>query len=221
MVVAYRADHRLIPPLTLIKRHIERFPDCTGKRIRAVRIDQHRALSVAAQLMRCTGKFRQDQHAGVLGRRHQDHGERVEDRARREDAGRRVLGRQAEALRTYQEYRAALADAGLEPTDKAVQLDARIARNDPGLDDTSLTRPLRGYRIEERLDRKGDRIDRTLDRRSDRALENGHDLRAEKLDRKGDRIDNRLDRKGERIDRKLDRKGQRIDRRTDRRKGGK
>ncbi|MCP3855402.1 MAG: protein kinase [Actinomycetia bacterium] len=61
-------------------------------------------------------------------------------------------GRQAEALRVFQDYGAELVEAGLEPPTETVELERGIARSDSELltpDDGE--RQLRGYRISERL----------------------------------------------------------------------
>ncbi len=58
-------------------------------------------------------------------------------------------GRQAEALAAFQEYRADLAEAGLEPSGHIVELEQRIAQDDPSL--MSSSRSLRGYEIQDRL----------------------------------------------------------------------
>ncbi len=61
-------------------------------------------------------------------------------------------GRQAEALRVFQEYRHQLAtDLGLEPGKEARDLEARIASGDAALEYAARPVPLRGYRLLERL----------------------------------------------------------------------
>lgn len=59
-------------------------------------------------------------------------------------------GRQAEALRAFQEYRSELAEAGLEPPTESAELERLIATGDSSLNEAE-QRSLRGYRILERL----------------------------------------------------------------------
>lgn len=60
--------------------------------------------------------------------------------------------RQADALRAFQRHRDALIDAGLDPSAETVALEQRIAVADPALRIAADSgRPLRGYRITERL----------------------------------------------------------------------
>ena len=59
-------------------------------------------------------------------------------------------GRQAEALRAFQEYRSELAGAGLEPPTESAELERLIATGDSSLNEAE-QRSLRGYRIVERL----------------------------------------------------------------------
>ena len=62
-----------------------------------------------------------------------------------------VADRQADALRAFQTYRDAMAEAGLEPSPDAVALEQRIAVGDARLRVSAEGRPLRSYRIVERL----------------------------------------------------------------------
>jgi DNA-binding SARP family transcriptional activator len=62
-----------------------------------------------------------------------------------------LADRQADALRAFQTYRAAMAEAGLEPGPETVALEQRIAQGDQSLKAATQGRPLRGYRIVERL----------------------------------------------------------------------
>ena len=59
--------------------------------------------------------------------------------------------RQADALRAFQLYRRAMVEAGLEPGPETAALEQRIATSDPALRPKVQGRPLRGYRIIERL----------------------------------------------------------------------
>ncbi|NNE10713.1 MAG: protein kinase, partial [Ilumatobacter sp.] len=62
-----------------------------------------------------------------------------------------LADRQADSLRAFQDYRSAMAEAGLEPGPETVVLEQRIVERDPSLMVATQGRPLRGYRIIERL----------------------------------------------------------------------
>jgi len=61
-------------------------------------------------------------------------------------------GRQAESLRVFHDYRAELAELGLEPPEETSRLERQIVQGDPALDEEPRRpRALRGYKILDRL----------------------------------------------------------------------
>lgn len=57
------------------------------------------------------------------------------------------VGRQADALRAYQEYRETLADTGLDPSQRLIDLERAIATRDPSVEAKAAGRRVRDYRL--------------------------------------------------------------------------